>query len=295
MFTYSVSIRGISENLHIYPMLGSLKRKQSWLRSRFNLNLIFMRQILLYTLPALIVGVSVYAMPNPTPEELIERENRQAIMDCIDTLSGTSLEIQKGTIECSKTPFRSITWTHSTGSSVLPSQWIKKENVITVAGLQKDTQKELKQHETKSSSVSVISATMQEEDKSFWTVYEIAIPLIRKYEWLQLKAYWDYNWYSIGYGTRAKNDSEVITQAEADARLWYIVKQVVTRVQADFPTLSSEQQAGLVSFAYNCEKWYKSVRDNWLKFHSEWCKTAWGKIKQGLVDRRTEESELIFN
>lgn len=42
MFTYSVSIRGISENLHIYPILGSLKRKQSWLRSRFNLNLIFM-------------------------------------------------------------------------------------------------------------------------------------------------------------------------------------------------------------------------------------------------------------
>ncbi len=288
MFTYSVSIRGISENLHICPMLGSLKRKQSWLRSRFNLNLISMRQILLYTLPALIVGVSVYAMPNPTPEELIERENRQAIMDCIDTLSGTSLEIQKGTIECSKTPFRSITWTHSTGSSVLPPKWINVESPVVSVTNVADSQK----------NITKVSEMKNQEDSSqngFWKTYEIAIPLIRKYEWLQLKAYWDYNWYSIGYGTRAKHDSEVITQAEADARLWYIVKQVVTRVQADFPTLSSEQQAGLVSFAFNCEKWYKSVRDNWLKFHSEWCKTAWGKIKQGLVDRRTEESELIFN
>lgn len=70
-----------------------------------------MRSLILYTVPAIIVWISVYALPNPTPEELIERENRQAIMDCLDTLSGTSLEIQKGTIECSKIPFRSITWT----------------------------------------------------------------------------------------------------------------------------------------------------------------------------------------
>lgn len=87
-----------------------------------------MRSLLLYTVPALIVWISVYAIPNPTPEELIERENRQAIMDCLDTLLGTSLEIQKGTIECSKIPFRSITWTGQlTPASEPPSKLEKKE------------------------------------------------------------------------------------------------------------------------------------------------------------------------
>ena len=248
-----------------------------------------MKQILLYTLPAIIVGASVYAMPNPipSPEELIEKENKQAIMTCINTLSGTSFDIQKGTLECSKTPFRYITWTHSTGSSVLPPKWINVESHVVSVKNVADSQKNMK----------VASEVKNQEDSSqngFWKTYEIAIPLIRKYEWMHLKAYWDYNWYSIGYGTRAKHASEVITQAEADSRLWYIVKQVVTRVRADFPTLSSEQQAGLVSFAYNCEAGYRSVRDNWLEYHKSWCRTAWWKVLQGLVDRRTEESKLIF-
>lgn len=95
-----------------------------------------MRSLILYTVPALIVWISVYALPNPTPEELIERENRQAIMDCLDTLSGSSLEIQKGTIECSKIPFRSITWTGQlTPASEPPSKkWYTAKHELVLSG-----------------------------------------------------------------------------------------------------------------------------------------------------------------
>jgi GH24 family phage-related lysozyme (muramidase) len=134
-----------------------------------------------------------------------------------------------------------------------------------------------------------------EKNSSFWTTYDLAIPLIQKYEWLHLKAYWDHAWYSIGWWTRAKHAKEVITQAEADKRLWFIVKQVITRVQRDFPTLSSKQQAWLVSFAFNCHNWYKDVVERWLDKHKYWCRTASGVKLQGLVNRRLEEQTLIFN
>lgn len=251
-----------------------------------------MQKIIIPLLSISLLSSIIYATSIETnPETIIEKENRETILKCVSMLHSStwSNDMKKILKECESIPLRSITWTHSTGSSVLPPKWLEISN-----GDEK-SQNHISSSETDSikTSTGTKNETISLNDK-FWKTYEIAIPLIRKYEWLQLRAYWDYNWYSIGYGTRAKHAWEVITQDEADTRLWYIVKQVVTRVQADFPTLSSEQQAGLVSFAFNCEQWYRSVRDNWLKFHWQWCKTAWNKIIQWLVERRKEESRLIF-
>lgn len=249
-----------------------------------------MQKIIIPILSISLLSSIIYASSIETnPETIIEKENRETILECLEDVYAQtgSTDMIRQIKECESIPLRSITWTHSTGSSVLPPKWINVESPVVSVTNVADSQK----------NITKVSEVKNQEDSSqngFWKTYEIAIPLIRKYEWMHLKAYWDYNWYSIGYGTRAKHAFEVITQAEADARLWYIVKQVVERVQRDFPTLSSEQQAGLVSFAYNCEKWYRSVRDNWLEYHKSWCRTAWWKVLQGLVDRRTEEAQLIF-
>lgn len=131
-------------------------------------------------------------------------------------------------------------------------------------------------------------------EAKYWKAYEVGMNLIHKHEWLRLTAYWDYKGCSIGYGTRARSCSEKITQAEADRRVAEIVKQLLTTVQKDFPNLSAEGQGALVSFAYNCHSGYVSVRNNGLKHHSQWCSTAWWVRLQGLVNRRAEESRLIF-
>ena len=185
------------------------------------------------------------------------------------------------------------TWTHSTGSTVLPPKWLTKLVVKDVK-----TSGELKSKAIYGDAHLQLVNTVKNAEvwtSGFWKTYDLAVPLIQKYEWLHLKAYHDYKWCSIGWGTRAKSCKEVITQAEADKRLWNIVKQVISRVQKDFPTLSSKQQAWLVSFAYNCHSGYRDVVKNWLWQHKFWCRTAWGERLQGLVNRRLEEQTLIFN
>ena len=139
-----------------------------------------------------------------------------------------------------------------------------------------------------------IQTSLKSQINTYWKTYWFAISMIQKWEWLHLKAYPDYKWCSIWWGTRAKNCNEIITENEANRRLAEVVKQVVERVRKDFPTLRPEAQWALVSFAYNCHSWYQSVRKNWLSYHSQWCKTAWNKVLKWLVARRLEERKIIF-
>ena len=62
-----------------------------------------MKQILLATIPALIVGASTYAfMPSYTPEQLAERQNKQVIRQCIESISyeDTVNQVQKALETC---------------------------------------------------------------------------------------------------------------------------------------------------------------------------------------------------
>lgn len=130
--------------------------------------------------------------------------------------------------------------------------------------------------------------------KKYWQAYDVAIAQIHKSEWIQLTAYPDYGWWSIGWGTRSYT-GEVITQVEADRRLVSIVVPVLEDVRKAYPDESAESQWALVSFAFNCHKGWVDVKRNWLKQHRFWCKTAWGEILDWLVKRRNEESKLIFS
>lgn len=190
-------------------------------------------------------------------------------------------------------------WTHSTGTTVPPPKWIekpiKKVEVINPT----PEKKSVSIVEKKDVDQTVSSGTSSSSKNKYWEAYWIAIKLIKKYEWIRLKAYHDYWVCSIWWWTRAKSCSEKITQAEADRRLWSIVQTITKNVQSDFPHLNSNQTAALVSFAFNCHSGYVDVKRNWIKYHSRWCKTVtigWKKKTLAwLVKRRAEESKLLLN
>jgi GH24 family phage-related lysozyme (muramidase) len=185
-------------------------------------------------------------------------------LENVHSSTWTARILQEHIEECTKIELKTITWTAS-GAIVPPPerQEVKQEQNVTKA----DT---------------------------FWQAYEIAIPLIQKYEWLSLKAYPDPVRCTIWWWTVANHCWEAITQQEADIRLAGIVKQVTERVQDDFPKLTPRQQAWLISFAFNCEAWYRDVAKRWLDKHKYWCNTANGKTLQWLVNRRAEERQYIF-
>ena len=266
-----------------------------------------MQKYALIILSLALIATGVYALKSETLSERVERENRETLIRCLDEASkkSTTQEILQAKNACQESILTKIiiptdtdtssgkvsnTWTVAPAISGVPKQWIKNAessvaNVTSVADSKKNISKVSIQKNVKNSS----------QSGTFWQAYDLAIPLIRKHEWLRLKAYPDPEKCSIWYGTRAKSCSEVITQAEADKRLWSIVKQLTTRVQQDFPTLSPKQHAWLISFAFNCHAGYRDVQKHWLIRHSLWCKTAWWKVLPWLVERRKEEASMIFS
>ena len=132
------------------------------------------------------------------------------------------------------------------------------------------------------------------KSKKYWQAYDVAITQIHKWEGLHTVAYWDHKGYTIGYGTRSYQ-GEVITPAEADRRLVGVIKPVLDEVIQSYTNESSESQWALVSFAFNCWRGWRDVKNNGLQQHQYWCKTASGKRLAGLVARRNEEHFLIFN
>lgn len=195
-------------------------------------------------------------------------------------------------MDCDNT---SSIWTHSTGITVPPPKWIEKPIQKVEAKQQVQKKKSVSTVVKKTVDQTVSNGTSSSSENNYWKAYELSIKLIQKYEGLRLKAYPDYGGCSIWWWTRAKSCKEVITQAEADRRIADVVHKVLKRVRSDFPNLTPSQQSALTSFAYNCHKGYESVRKNWLYVHGMWCRSAWGERLQGLVNRRFEESNLLFN
>jgi len=259
-------------------------------------------------------------------EDRQERENnlsRAIWLECFDTATSQTgsnfASQQKESYECWKQNTTNInSWTVTSANSEVPPKWIiSKTNDITINLQQatrnisnanaiqwakkinsKPVEKIPKANSvtlgTTSSSGKWIEGSKGTSKEIFWKSYEIAIVMIKKWEWLRLHAYPDYGHCSIGYGSYAKSCDEVITISEANRRLWVTVQTLIKTVQKDFPTLTSKQQGALASFAYNCSKWYKSLAKNWLKYHGQWCKTAWGIKLGGLERRRAEESAILF-
>lgn len=129
------------------------------------------------------------------------------------------------------------------------------------------------------------------------TTLDIAMELIKKYEcwnWPHLTAYRDHAQWTIWCGTPSYK-WEVITAEEAYRRFRLEVKARLDRVQIDFPTLNSSQQAALASLRFNCPSVYNRLARTWVteaKFKS--CNSASGKVLNGLVKRRQYERNIYI-
>lgn len=74
---------------------------------------------------------------------------------------------------------------------------------------------------------------------------------IKKKEGFRAKVYKDNTQYSIGYGTRATSSTEVITQKEANIRLYKHIKKVIIPSFKGVKFRSIEQVYSAIDFSYN--------------------------------------------
>ena len=128
------------------------------------------------------------------------------------------------------------------------------------------------------------------------------LQLLKNFEGCRLKAYWDVNGYSIGYGHHGSDVSKdmKITQAEADAFLKKDVAKFEKAVNALKYDFNQNQFDALVDFAYNCGagNLSKLTANNTRTIPeisnkiTAYCK-AGGVALAGLVNRRNAEKRLF--
>lgn len=130
------------------------------------------------------------------------------------------------------------------------------------------------------------------------------LEMIKAKEGFSAKAFWDHKQWSIGYGTQAKDGSEVITKEEAERRLSADVekrKAYVLTFGKKYGYQWGEQQVdALTSFIYNLGYGaLDSVTGKGKRSNEEIAKAmlqynkASGKVNAGLAKRRGEETALF--
>lgn len=210
------------------------------------------------------------------------------------TLTGVRYaEKQKKSYQCWKDELTKInnSWTVASAISEAPPKWITP---TTASPATKESIKKAQSPTKPVQNVKKIELKQSSEKSKYWTAYEMAVNQIRKWEGLRLSSYWDYSHCSVGYGFSYPCGKK-ITAKQADLMLADMVKEKLPIVQKQFPNLSPEKQGVLVSFAHNCPAGYADIVRRGLSKHSLWCKTAGGKILQWLVNRRAEESKILFS
>jgi murein DD-endopeptidase MepM/ murein hydrolase activator NlpD len=83
-------------------------------------------------------------------------------------------------------------------------------------------------------------------------VPQVLLDIVKHFEGCELKAYWDRGHYSIGYGTRAKSSTEIISKEEAEKRLRDELQSSVNNVLSYVNRpLNDNQLAALASLNFN--------------------------------------------
>ena len=133
---------------------------------------------------------------------------------------------------------------------------------------------------------------------------EKGITLIKRFEGLSLKAVWDVNGYSIGYGHHGNDVKKDMTNTKEKAEL--LLKEDLARFEKnvdsfnDIYNFNSNEFSALVSFTYNLGF------GNLKKLLANGCRTKTeiklamtkyvnvnGKPNNGLLERRKKELELF--
>lgn len=145
------------------------------------------------------------------------------------------------------------------------------------------------------------------------------VEFIKAREGFTAKAYWDYQQYSIGYGSYCEKDEypDGITEAEADRLLRLRLQEFEEKLDAFLDKngirLSSTQYDALMSFTYNNGEYWMSEKspsrlamllisgnytvNEFASAFGIWChvETSSGmQISSGLIERRLRELSLFF-
>jgi len=127
---------------------------------------------------------------------------------------------------------------------------------------------------------------------------------VKKKEGFRAKAFWDHKQWSIGYGTKANSEDEVITEQEADSRLRDRLKKDVDFVdnfaKKNKYDWNQGQKDALTSFVYNLGTGsLKTLTDDGRRSNEqigqkilEYNKAS-NVVNAGLVARRNEESVMF--
>lgn len=134
-----------------------------------------------------------------------------------------------------------------------------------------------------------------------------AIELIKRFEGLRLKAYkCAAGVLTVGWGhTAGVSAGMAITEAEAERLLQADVEPLERYIAAAAPRLNRNQQAALISFAFNLGLGALRRSTLWTKVRANasdpsiaaefarWCRCG-GRVLAGLQRRRRAEAELYF-
>ena len=137
------------------------------------------------------------------------------------------------------------------------------------------------------------------------TVSQVTIDFVKSFEGFEAKAYWDYTQYAIGYGTKAKSATEVISREEAEKRIKIELIQAANTVLSLVKVPLNDNQLGaLTSLAFNTgsikqfPKLLNAINsNNFNEAANQFLdinKTTTGKILEGLTRRRKAERELFL-
>jgi GH24 family phage-related lysozyme (muramidase) len=151
----------------------------------------------------------------------------------------------------------------------------------------------------KTSEVKPAKATTPATPATPGAIDEPTVSMIKDFESFIPEAYGDYKQTSVGYGTRARFDGEVLTEPEADARLRDELQGHVSRVDSlaaeNGVKLTEAQRSALISFDFNTGAVHRVFErggadtNRYAPIMKEWRK-AGGKVLPGLVARRAKEA-----
>lgn len=96
-----------------------------------------MKQFIFPIVSSLIVWATVYGFSYESdPAILLEKQNRKAVMECINNLDNftwSTIELQKTTEKCAKIQLKSIIWT-SSGATRGSAPWYTSEHSLDLSG-----------------------------------------------------------------------------------------------------------------------------------------------------------------
>ena len=132
----------------------------------------------------------------------------------------------------------------------------------------------------------------------------VLVAYVKKEEKFTAEAFWDFQQWTNGWGTRAHYPREVITEAEADRRLEIELSAAQAMVDHFKPGLPTGVRSALTDLTYNAGfQWShaglgEAVKDeDWVAVaaHLVQYDRAGGRVLGGLLERRKTEASWFSN